>query len=475
MTALAQRALPFECAEPLLYHPPERGGFISLLQRGASVSGKRQRTIKLEALPEVLERMHGAADVWISQGEFFRPNRRVVNLWRMPLAFADLDTYHEPGLVSLPTHGQVELMLMACDDRRIPPPSVVVFSGRGLQVKWLFTSPVPRGSLMRWQALQRQLNSMLLDFGADARALDASRVLRLVDTTSSRTDEWIRVVHTTRTPTMGGAVMPSGVVGYDFDVFADTVLPVARIELEEQQAQRERNRQQDALEKAAREARRSNFVVVPGAAGAGAEKPSGLRSFIPSELAWARLEDLRTLARLRGHEDGLPPGERDTFVFLAACFLTQARLVRDVKSEIMELASEFAPTWSESDARSCVGSAVARAEQASRGEKVLFKGRELDPRYRWRNETLVDRLGITAAEALELQTILPADEAKRRDAQRQMDRRRAAGAVARAEYLGQAGDRRQQALQLQREGHSQRAIARQLGVSPAAVCGYLKG
>jgi DNA-binding CsgD family transcriptional regulator len=316
---------------------------------------------------------------------------------------------------------------------------------------------------------------MLLDFGADPKALDASRVLRLVDTTSSRTDEWIRVVHTARTPTMGGALMTNGVVGYDFDVFADTVLPVVRVDLEEQQAQRERNRRQDALEKAAREATRSNLVVVKGGVAANADKPSGLRAFIPSELAWARLEDLRTLASLRGHEDGLPPGQRDTFVFLSACFLAQARLVRDLKSEVIELAGQFAPTWSESDTRSCAGSAVARAEQASRGEKVVFQGLELDPRYRWRNETLVDRLGITTAEARELKTILPADEAKRRDAQRQEDRRRAAGAVSRAAYLGQATARRQQALQLQTAGLSQRAIARELGVSPATICAYLKG
>ena len=29
----------------------------------------------------------------MSQATFFRPNRRVINLWHLPLCFVDLDTY----------------------------------------------------------------------------------------------------------------------------------------------------------------------------------------------------------------------------------------------------------------------------------------------------------------------------------------------------------------------------------------------
>ncbi|APP87428.1 hypothetical protein ABQZ99_021045 (plasmid) [Xanthomonas hortorum pv. vitians] len=35
-------------------------------------------------------------DTWMTQAEFMRPNRRVVNLLRIGLLFADIDTYRQP-------------------------------------------------------------------------------------------------------------------------------------------------------------------------------------------------------------------------------------------------------------------------------------------------------------------------------------------------------------------------------------------
>lgn len=474
MAASAQRALPFDVPEPLLYHDITRPGYVAFLRRSAPATGMRQVCVPLYELAKTVERCEGGLDLWISVGEFFKRNRRVVNLWRMQAVFADLDTYKMPALQRLPTDAQVALLLEACHDRCIPPPSVAVFSGRGLQVKWLLSQPLPRSTLPRWQAVQRELNARLGDFGADVMALDASRVLRVVGSFSSRSPEVIRVVHAARVPTMGGEVMPSGVVGYDFDVLADTLLPLQRLELVEVQRTRDEHRTQDAAEKAAREARRRALVVIGGQGQGAAHAASGLRTFVPSVLAWDRLEDLRTLARLRGHEGGLPAGERDLFTFLGTCFLAQALLVRNLEAEARALAAEFAPTWTEAELRSCVSSVMSRARAAYAGEKVEFNGRELDPRYRWRNDTLVDRLGITAEEASQLKTILPEHEARRRDAERQRTRRRAKGAEPRADNLQPVVERRAEVARLKAEGLSVRAIAAQLGVSPGTVSNDLK-
>ena len=430
--------------------------------------------MRLAQLARTVEICEGGLDLWISVGEFFKPNRRVVNLWRMPAAFADLDTYKMPALQARSTDTQVALLLEACNDGGIPPPSVVVFSGRGLQVKWLFAAPVPRSALPRWQAVQRELNSRLLDFGADHKALDASRVLRVVGTFSSRSPDVVRVAHTAYTPTMGGQLLSHGVVGYDFEVLADTLLPQKRFELVDAHRTRAVERAQDVAEKVARDARRGALVLVDGAKAQEGRTVGGLRTFVPSVLAWDRLEDLRTLARLRSHEEGLPPGERDLFVFLGTCFLAQALLVRNLEAEARALASEFAPTWTDYELRSCVSSVVSRARMAQAGEKVEFNGRELDPRYRWRNETLVDRLGISSAEASQLKTILPKHEARRRDAERQCARRRAQGAQPRADYLRAVAERRVEVARLKAEHCSERAIAEHLGVSVGTVRNDLK-
>jgi hypothetical protein len=128
VAASAQIALSFECQEPFLYHQVERAGFVSLLSKGTD-GRMRQTSHKLAVLPEAVAAMRGRTDVWISQGEFRKPNRQVVNLWRLPLAFADLDVYKIPRLAVMSTEAQVDALLMACNDGGTPPPSVVVFRG----------------------------------------------------------------------------------------------------------------------------------------------------------------------------------------------------------------------------------------------------------------------------------------------------------------------------------------------------------
>jgi hypothetical protein len=440
-----------------------------------AVDGRRQTSVQLTDLTEYLKTHEGQADRYISAGVFYLPNRRTVSLTRMPMAFADLDTYKMPQLQRLSPEALLDELLYACSERMLPVPSVTMFSGRGLQLKWLLAQPVPRAALPRWAAVQRALNAALSDFGADAGAIDASRVLRLEGSVSSRSGEVVRVLHRATTPAMGGQLLPCGVVGYDFDGLADNVLPCGREELADKRAKREAERAEDAREKAAREAVRANMTVVDGGR---AEPLTAKRKgtpLIPSVLAWDRLEDLRTLTDLRGHKHGLPPGQRNEFVFLAACFLAQAVLVRNLRAEIRTLAATvFAPEWRPWEISSCVSSVVSRAEAQARGEVVEFGGRKRDPRYDFKTETLVERLGVTNDEARHLRTILPRDEIRRRDAERHESARRAAGAIPRADYEQRSADKREQVQALKATGLSNSAIARELCMPRTTVIGYLK-
>jgi len=280
MATAAMRALPWEeIAEPFHYHDPDRPGFVALLTE--SGGRKRQSSVWLADLADEVEQLSGRTDVWISQGEFRKPNRRAVNLWRMPLAFVDLDVYKVPRIAGLTTEAQVDALLRHCDDNGVPQPSLVVFSGRGLQVKWLFTRPIPRKALPRWALAQRVLNERLREFGADANALDASRVLRLVDTTSSRSNQRVRIVHATTAPTGGAERLTTGTIGYDFDVFADTLLPLTREELT-------RRRESRAAEQEARNALRASqpvSVCIEGVLSHRIASHASRRVLIPSQLA----------------------------------------------------------------------------------------------------------------------------------------------------------------------------------------------
>lgn len=93
------RQLTLFCSrtEAELFHNQKHSGFVSLLVQ--LPDRKHQSSHLLNDLPRVLEMMASNRDTWISQAEFTRPNRRVVNLLRIGLLFADLDTYRMPWAV----------------------------------------------------------------------------------------------------------------------------------------------------------------------------------------------------------------------------------------------------------------------------------------------------------------------------------------------------------------------------------------
>jgi hypothetical protein len=140
---------------------------------------KIQKSYRLSDMPRVIEGLNPNRDTWISQAEFFRPNRRVVYLLRLNLCFVDLDTYKTPWKAYTP-ETLATIVRGYCQDEDIPEPSLILYSGRGLQLKWLFHRPLPPAALPRWNATQRELVTALERFGADPGARDASRLLRLV-------------------------------------------------------------------------------------------------------------------------------------------------------------------------------------------------------------------------------------------------------------------------------------------------------
>jgi len=145
-------------------------------------SGKKQDSYRLSQMPVVLSMLDHSRDTWLSQAEFIKPNRRVVNLARIGLLFADLDTYREPWAQGRSPEQLAAAVMFRCYDEGVPPPSILVFSGRGVQAKWLLDGTLPRQALPRWNACQRYLIDRLAGLGADPAAKDASRVLRLVNT-----------------------------------------------------------------------------------------------------------------------------------------------------------------------------------------------------------------------------------------------------------------------------------------------------
>ena len=356
-----------------MFHDPNRGGFFSILVQGET--RKYQSSHKLSEMHRVLGLVDPARDTWISQAEFMAPNRRVVNLARVGLLFADLDTYRMPWAVGRSPDSLAESALYLCLEQGVPPPSIMVFSGRGLQAKWLLTRPIPRQALPRWNACQRHLIDRLKVVGADVAAKDASRVLRLVETVNSRSGEICRVVH-----------LETGEDGdplrYDFEDLANALLPVGRITLEEQRKAR-------------------TLEVLSGG------KSSNLRGFNGRQLAWDRLEDLRRLAVMRG---GIKEGERMTHLFWQINFMLLSGVTNSFQMfhEARALAKQIAPGWA-GHRNQELSTLYLKSKQFEAGERVEFLGKKLPPLYTPRNQTLIDLFHITADEQNAMRTLISKD------------------------------------------------------------------
>jgi len=403
--ATAQLALFSSQDEAQTYHDSSRSGFFSLL---VDVPGeKRQSSHRLSDMPTILILVDKTRDTWISQAEFMRPNRRVVNLSRLGLLFVDLDTYRVPALASRKPDELAALVLYFCADAGLPAPSMLIYSGRGIQAKWLLEGTIPRQALPRWNACQRYLVDRLAHIGADPMAKDASRVLRTVETVNSKSGEVCRVVNVQT----GADGQP---IRYNFEYLAETLLPAARWTIEQQRQ-----------EQAERRTKKKPFLLVPGG------KADNLRGFSGRQLAWDRLEDLRKLAELRG---GVGEGSRMQHLFWRLNFLllSGATNSKQMYHEAAELARELDPQWNSRSKELMTLFSKAKAYEA--GEKVSFGGKEHTPLYTPKNDTLINLFRISPEEQRQLKTIVSQAEAAERHRKREEARRRAAGAVGRGTY-----------------------------------------
>jgi hypothetical protein len=109
--------------------------------------------------------------------------------------FVDVDSYKVEWSKGKTPEQQAASFIYFCEQEGIPWPSLIIFSGRGLQAKWLLEYSIPRAVLLRWNACQKRLVDRLASYGADPAAKDAARVLRLVETVNSKSGEVCRLVH----------------------------------------------------------------------------------------------------------------------------------------------------------------------------------------------------------------------------------------------------------------------------------------
>ena len=376
-------------------------------------------------------------DSFLSQASFFRPNRRAVNLWHLPLCFTDLD-YHKTERGPVPPDYLTFVVRQFLADEGLPPASIYVSSGRGLYIKWFLRPALPQAALPRWNAVQKEIVDRLARFGADPLAKDCSRVLRLVQTVNTKVaDPERRRVQVVHLEERGGEPLH-----YDFDQFADEVLPFTRQQIRELRAARMSAREERA---AAKEAN-------------GSREAAAIR-FTAKTLRAGRMADLRRLIARRG---GIAKGMREQMLFVLVNEGMGSGIIhpKHAHLEARALAHEVNPNfregseWSQGD----LSAVIARGkEQYATGFETRMG------LHRFKTETLIDWFAIQPNEMTDNEVLIDTAEKYRRKNLRRY------GDVAKTR-----ADRRDKVRRLHAWGWSLRKIAAHLGCGHVTVANDLK-
>lgn len=310
---------------------------------------------KEELLDKTEEIVNGIND-YISQNTFYKPQRRIENIKELRAVYIDIDCYN-----SKYTKDAVQYFLEHdLYGYKIPRPNYLIDSGRGLYYIVLI-KPVPSMALPLWYAVQRYLFNTLKEFGADANALDPTRVLRIVGTMNSKSGTSVKVLDE-----------------YDYEYSLREIQEGYLPEI--------------SPKKTKSKGRPKKMVSL----------------FTEYSLYYARLVDISKICELRNYD---VEGHREVILFLyryySACFTEDAE---EALRRALELNSMFTKPLPKNE--------------VIRDTKSATKAYE-NKLYKYTNTKLIQILDITLYEQQYLRTIISGKEKYRRSAEEQKEKKKA--------------------------------------------------
>ncbi len=381
------------------------------------------------------------SDLYMSQNSF-NGWRRISNLRTVGACYVDLDyitrkTWEDRGANTV-LNGVLETL----DEKRIPAPSFVLSTGRGLLAVWLH-NPLPRSILPKWQIVQQNLAEALTSYGADKKALDSARVFRLAGSVNSKATS-----HRDKVCLLWCQGPVENPLRHSFDELADDILPLSKSQLASLRAER-----------AKRKAEGTGAVIAP------------VRTLSGATYWESVLTDLQRLKAHRFPEGALPAGQRDIWMFLATNAMSWICPPEVLNREMLALASE-ATGWTENETRHRMSSILRRARDSALGKKIEFNGKEVDPRYKISSERIVEWLEIDPAEQQQagLRCLIDGSRRKELNAERSREFRQRQGAVSRSQAQEKRLSIGRQACYLaDKDGLSVRELAEKFQVSRSLI------
>ena len=344
-------------------------------------------------------------DVYISQNTFNNRSRRLTHLKELKALYIDIDCY-KVNLSKEATKYFLENDLYG----QIPVPNMLIDSGRGLYYI-IFLENTVAEDLPKWQLIEKYLYEKLKDLGADNKALDATRVLRVVGSTNSKNNELVKVIDT-----------------YDYQYTLDEIIENYIPEVI--QERKEKQKPKGVRKKG----RKKKFVSL----------------FNLYNLYYTRFKDIKKLVEIRNYE---MTGYREITLFLIRYFLNVYHGDDDlVMEEVIEINNSFTEPLEINEVFNATRSGAIGATESV---------------YKYSNDKLIKLLDITPLEQKQMATIISKTEKYyRNNKNRRNNRRNEEGLTNKeAERIKNEKD----ILELKRKKYTLKQISKELNLSISYV------
>lgn len=308
-------------------------------------------------------------DVYLSLQTFVAPFRRNETLFKLNAIAFDVDAHGAADPAEAIFDALYRFNRDIFEDNILPLPSMIIYTGRGLQIVYLL-EPLPRQGMPFWslvgEAMAKRLRTSLderISINLDDNYTDITRVLRIPGTYNTAAGRYARIV----APEEGEELSR-----YRLDALRDEYLPE---------------------------------LIIPSAKPVKQVRPDRVSHlFNAYTLHMARLDDLVKLLELR-EGSKVPIDGRRRMVFLYrywSCFCVG-----------QEAALEAALAFNARFYEPLPDKTVIKETQSA--EKAYTAWKEDNKKgYNYRNDTLIRLLGITEEEQTHLDTIIGKTEKNRR-------------------------------------------------------------
>ena len=327
---------------------------------------------------------------FVSLNRFHGP-REDRRLAALNAVFVDLDVDRVPRRLAADPAAWCDAVYDLCRATRLPEPTFMNSTGRGLAAIWLI-DPLPPQARKRWRAALRAVIQLFRPLGADPKCNDTPRIFRIPGSINPKSGRPVRV--------LSGSLRRIPLQILEDPVYVALARP---------------SRDQFLVRKARRKADIAGRARGPG---------------LPPAARFSQIrQDLEAICANWG--GSVPMGKRNIYLHLWATCLTHSDDEKDIMERVERMAALVAPALPLSEVRS-IGRCAQDHAALPRNQTPTEDGR-----YHYSGAQIATLLDIDDALAVQLglRQIMSGGERKRRKARKEASRRRAAGAVSRADYL----------------------------------------